>query len=231
MSINESLYIVLIGSTGEGKSSFGNYILKHNDKRFDESSGAQSCTSIIKCCKGKEKTESEKIYIIDTPGSSDSEGRDNLFIKKIVTELKENYKKKINSFLLLVNLNKPRLSLEIKKQLYYFCLMFPIKNFWSHVGIVFTFSYEYFSDEQFEKIKENKNNNYMKDFRETIQSYIKEINNLYGYKIDEPENFNAFFTDCGEVNPPYNHKRTDEQIKNIIEWASNLSKLDLSNAL
>ena len=34
MSINKKTTIVLIGSTGEGKSSFGNYILKHDEKKF-----------------------------------------------------------------------------------------------------------------------------------------------------------------------------------------------------
>ena len=230
MSIDESVYIVLIGSTGEGKSSFGNYILKHEEKKFDESNGPQSCTGTINCCQGKENTEAEKIFIIDTPGNSDSKGRDNIFIKEISKELRNNYTRKINSFLLLININKPRLSLEIKKQLYYYCLMFPIKNFWSHFGVVFTFAYEFFTDKEFEKMKENKKNKFMKDFLETIQSYIKEINNLYGYEIEQPNNFNVFFTDCGESSPPFSNKRTNEQILKIIEWTSNLSKLDLSNA-
>ena len=43
-----SIKIVLLGSTGEGKSSFGNYILKSDG--FIESNKAESCTSEIKCC-------------------------------------------------------------------------------------------------------------------------------------------------------------------------------------
>ena len=57
--------------------------------------------------------------------------------------------------------------------------MFPLKYFWSHVGVVFTFSYESFSDKKLEMIKENKVNNFMKDFLQTIKNYINEINNLY----------------------------------------------------
>ena len=226
----ESLYIVLIGSTGEGKSTFGNYILKHDDKRFDESNGPQSCTGSINCCKGKENTEAEKIYVIDTPGISDSKGRDNIFVKEISRELRDNYTKKINCFLILININKPRLSFELKKQLYYYCLMFPLKYFWSHVGVVFTFSYESFSDKKLEMIKENKVNNFMKDFLQTIQTYIKEINNLYSYEIESPKSINTFYTDCGEDSPTFSQKRTNEEINKLIKWASSLSKLDLSDA-
>ena len=64
--------------------------------------------------------------------------------------LKFNYHDEINCFLILFNINKSRITFELKKNLYYYCLMFPIEDFWSHVGIVFTFSYEYFPDEQFE---------------------------------------------------------------------------------
>ena len=230
MSINKKTTIILIGSTGEGKSSFGNYILKHDEKKFKESQNSESCTEKIISHKGKDGTDVENLYIIDTPGSSDSKGRDSYFIKNILEELVYNYKKDINSFLLLFNINKIRLSFEIKKQLYYYCLMFPIKDFWFHVGIVFTFSYEYFPDDQFESLKKNKNIEFIEDFTNTIKSHIDEINNLNGYNIRKPEKFNVFFTDCGKVYPPYTHKRTDIEIKKIIEWVSKLDKLDLTNA-
>lgn len=230
MRTDKNIKIVLLGSTGEGKSSFGNYILKNNDKNFEESNNPESCTATISCCRGKEKTEVQNLYIIDTPGINDSEGRDNIFIKKITKELRDNYTNDINAFLFFFNINKLRLSFDMKKELYYFCLMFPIKDFWSHVGIVFTFAFECFPDEKIENLKKNKRNNFIADFIETINSYIKEINDLNDYEIKPPENLNVFFTDCGEVYPPYTHKRTEIEIKKIIEWASNLSKLDLSLA-
>ena len=227
MSDNKKVTIVLLGATGEGKSSFGNYILKY--EIFKESNNSESCTENIKCCQGKKGTEVENLFIIDTPGTSDSKGRDEIFIKQISKELKDNYRYDINSFLLLFNINKTRLSFDIKKQLYYYCLIFPIKDFWSHVGIVFTFSYDFFNDNKFEIMKENKIKGFMLDFIETIKSYIKEINCLNGYNIIPPENVNVFFTDCGEIEPPYTHKRTDMEIKKIIEWSYKLNKLDLSS--
>ena len=224
MSIN----IVLLGSTGVGKSSFGNYILKSDN--FIESNKTESCTDEIKCCKGKENTEVENLYIIDTPGISDSKGRDEYFAKLISKELKYKYTNDINSFLLLFNINNSRLSLELKKLLYYYCLMFPIKDFWNHVGIVFTFSYEYIPDKQFKLLKESKTKDFIDNIIKTLKTHIEDINSLYFYNINIPEKFNIFFTDCGEVTPQFNHQRTDQEIKNIIEWASSLPKLDLSKA-
>ena len=227
MSKNENTKIVLIGSTGEGKSCFGNYILKIDENKFIESNKSQSCTEDLNCRSGKKGTEAENIYIIDTPGFNDSKGRDEYFIKKVSEELRNNFYDEINCFLILFNINKSRLSIELKKNLYYYCLMFPIKDFWSHVGIVFTFSYEYFPDEQFDIFKKEKTDDFLSNLIETIKIYIEEINNLNGFNINKPEKINVFFTDCGKLVPPFTHKRTDKEIKRIIEWSSNLAKINL----
>ena len=108
MSINKKITIVLIGSTGEGKSSFGNYILKHDEKKFKESENPESCTEKIICFKGKDGTDVDNLYIIDTPGSSDSKGRDSYFIKNLIEQLSKNYKNDIylsklkNSYIIIV---------------------------------------------------------------------------------------------------------------------------------
>lgn len=228
MNNNKNLVIVLLGATGEGKSSFGNYILKNDEKLFKESNTSESCTDKILCSQGKIGTESENLFIIDTPGSNDSKNRDDKFITIIPKYLKNNHRYDINSFLIFFNFNKLRLTFDIKKLLYYYCLTYPIRDFWFHVAIVFTFSYEFFTEEQFQNSKNNKIKDFMTNFTETIKIYIKEINLLNGYNIEIPESFNAFFTDCGEVYPPFTHKRTDMEIKKIIQWATHLKKMDLS---
>lgn len=69
----------------------------------------------------------------------------------------------------------------------------------------------------------------MIDLKETLKIYIDEINELNGYIINKPENLKVCFIDCGEVTSPFTHKRTDKEIEKILEWTTNLSKLDLSN--
>jgi hypothetical protein len=67
------------------------------------------------------------------------------------------------------------------------------------------------------------------DLKETLKIYIDEINELNGYNINKPENLKVCFIDCGEVTSLFTHKRTDKEIEKILEWTTNLSKLDLSN--
>ena len=56
MNNNNNISIVLLGATGEGKSSFGNYILKNVEKLFQESNTSESCTDKILCCQGKNES-------------------------------------------------------------------------------------------------------------------------------------------------------------------------------
>lgn len=98
MNKNSNIKIVLIGSTGEGKSCFGNHLLKIDENKFIESNKAESCTEDLSCLRGKKGTEVENIYVIDTPGFNDSKGRDEVFIKKLTKGLRSNYHDQINCF-------------------------------------------------------------------------------------------------------------------------------------
>lgn len=95
--------------------------------------------------------------------------------------------------------------------------MFPIIDFYSHVGIAFSLSYEYFPVELFESLKESKTKDFIDNIVETLKAHIEEINKLYSYNMDKPDKFNTFFTDCGKVEPPFTHERTDKEIKKIIK--------------
>ena len=106
MSKHENTKIVFIGSRGEDKSCFGNYLLKIDENKFIESNKSQSCTEDLNCSSRKKGTEAENIYIIDTPGFNDCKGRDEYFIKKVSEELRNNYYVEINCFLILFNINK-----------------------------------------------------------------------------------------------------------------------------
>ena len=63
ISKNENTKIVFIGSTGEDKSCFGNYLLKIDENKFIESNKSQSFTEDLNCCSGK-KEQKKKIYIL-----------------------------------------------------------------------------------------------------------------------------------------------------------------------
>lgn len=52
MSKNENTKIILICSTVEGKSCFGNYLLKIDENKFIESNKSPSCTEDLNCRSG-----------------------------------------------------------------------------------------------------------------------------------------------------------------------------------
>lgn len=80
----EKICFVLFGETGHGKSTLGNGIL--GKEIFKANDTMQSVTKEIYESNGIGKTED--IFVIDTPGLNDSEGKENEYLKKLAKYLK-----------------------------------------------------------------------------------------------------------------------------------------------
>ena len=90
---NESEYasprIVILGSTGVGKSTLGNCLLNIDSSTgFPESDGADSCTQEAKEISGAWVTNGRECVIIDTPGLNDSRNNDTDHVRGIVEFLR-----------------------------------------------------------------------------------------------------------------------------------------------
>lgn len=162
--------IILIGETGSGKSSFGNFALGIEDA-FTVSEDPTSCTTeTIR----KISHLDPEIGIVDTPGLQDSKGRDKIHYEQMLKIIKE--MKDLNFILLVFNYTSPRFTPSIQYMIKFLCNVFP-RNFAHHVGIVFThYDHEY-------QIRINKKKK--KDPREERKEFIREVMELISQTTNE----------------------------------------------
>ena len=129
--------ILVLGETGNGKSTFCNYIL--GEKKCKESEKSVSETFDVTGYPCSENSKNSDILVIDTPGLADSKGRDQEVINKIKKRLSEEHCNGIKSIIIMVNVNIPRLSQEAKRKIEIFCKFFHILNFCIMLLLLFLF--------------------------------------------------------------------------------------------
>ena len=236
--------ILLLGKTGVGKSTFANFILKYDHDVFEKSGSGNSCTKDIQSMIGNQGTISSEILIIDSPGIFDSEKTNEEILKNIIIKLKQNFADGLNCILMLFNGTDPRFDEYTEKQIQLYLKIFPIKNFWSHISLVFTKCYEYFPQQIYDKMKEERINGFLSIFKEKVniitekfnQNSLIEYNNLSDEEknvISMPEvistclEIKSFFVDTADVIAPYTYQRTNAEINKLIKWAKLCQRLSL----
>ena len=201
--------LVILGATGDGKSSLGNFILNKKDL-FRVSDDPDSETKETIGHNGI--NGSENIFVIDTPGLQDTRASDKKHIINMVEYIKKH--KDIQAIIVVFNFHQDRFAPYLKTMIKIFNDIFEIEDFWFHVGFVFT---KYFKDmrKKLEKKKDKKVEKYIGQIKELV----KECNRKC------PNNFNTYFMDSDMEDID---EYSIEECKRLLGWVSSLDPLDTS---
>jgi GTPase Era involved in 16S rRNA processing len=203
---NERPAIVLLGKTGNGKSTLGNFLL--NDNQFKISGNLESET--VDSLMGV--NYKEDFCVIDTPGLNDSKGRDQIHYENIIKYIRDKY---ITSFLLVFNFQDTRLSSDLQELIKIYCNIFNF-NIFNHMGLVFTKAFAK-NEEILNSLISKKKNIFVNDVKNIIENFFnRSLNN------DMP----CFFVDADlEEIDDY----SSEEREKIIKWAKNSSEADVNH--
>ena len=199
--------ILILGETGNGKSSLGNFILNRKEI-FPTSNDTNSETKQTIGHYGI--GDSKNVFVIDTPGLLDPEGNDKEQFENLLRYTKK--QTHLQAIIINFNYNFDRFAEHIKNMIRLLCNAFPQNDFFNHVALVWTKYYYYLTEKQ-------KNKRFNK-ISKTTQEMIKLIKNENHYP---PNNFPCFFIDTDFEQQDYFSK---QEVNRLIAWASNLTYLD-----
>mmetsp|Transcript_23797 Transcript_23797/g.38210 ORF Transcript_23797/g.38210 Transcript_23797/m.38210 type:complete len:433 (+) Transcript_23797:61-1359(+) len=218
------LTICMIGATGVGKSSAANCIAnikKDSRNAFKASPEVKSCTykTAVKKCRWFD--DRQPMYLVDTPGLGDSEGRDSRHIAEMAKALKEHGE--VHLFVIVFNGEDARMNEHTKGMIGIFSEMFG-PEFLQNAALLFTHwpmdKYSIRRRRRSGLTKENRHFEFNKKFQE-----------IFGSTRDLP----SFFLDCEydrcdeEEARPY--KEEILKVKELAEAMDPFACLDVKNVL
>ena len=159
-------FILLLGETGKGKSTFVNQIT--GKKECNEEDGPENVTTQTRAVPLDYK--GYKFYFIDTPGLNEDINNIKYIMKKL----------RITTFIIVLSFNDIRITRLFQQFLIEFMNSFPAKSFWKNVIVIRNYNFEeHLKGKLLEIIKKN----------EEI------INCMNKNKIDIPDKIQEFFID------------------------------------
>ena len=174
---------IVFGLTGSGKSTLANAAIGEMN-RFKEGEGIESETTIVDGVVGM-FDDHHKVFVIDTPGMLDSEGRDQEHLDKITKYVKE--QPMIKAFVVVIDFEGIKINEGIRRLFELLEQMYPEKEWYKHIVIVWS----NFNNELSENEKGTlsyKREGVKQVIRETIPKINQtELNSIPQYFLDNRE--------------------------------------------
>jgi len=166
---------ILIGKTGVGKTSLLNLLYGEDIGKVGHSSFSETKKSNYYCIKEKIKNDYIYFCIVDTPGLYDTDGliADDRQKIEIINLISKN-KIKIKGLLFLSNFQNERFDASEQLSLIEYNHLFPMKDFWERIILIFTHYYGDPDGDSKEEIQERSNIL----FSDIIKKIIEKIKNV-----------------------------------------------------
>ena len=183
---------VLLGKTGAGKSTLLNAICGKDIAKAEKSLSSVTQKSSIYYY----KLENGKcISIIDTPGLIDSSIHsyrdiDNEHLKSITNTIREQ-NVHIKGILFLVNFQNERFDSDEQEALINYNTIFPLKNFWKHIIIVFTHHFADPDGDTEEEMKKGREKSNAEIFSKIMEK-VKSVSDVIDYQNLTIKYFNSY---------------------------------------
>lgn len=204
---DKEIHIVVVGETGNGKSTLCNTLIGKNDV-FKESPEPECETKITSGQFGI--FDNFKTFIIDTPGVGDPEHSDSDHLTKMIQYVKKN--PKVSVIILVFNGISPRFSSNERRILELFYSMAPGTQIHHHLAIVWTHCIQsilnYFNIDI---------NSRKKKFYEFIEKYLPQI------PRDEIISIPQYFIDSIEARKKNSDDHKD--LGALLAWAQNINPI------
>lgn len=199
---------ILVGKTGTGKTTLLNLLYGMDIGKVGYSSKSETSKSAAYYIK-----ESEKFYycIIDTPGLYDTYGLK--FDEKHLDATKELISKediKIKGILFLSNFQNERFDFSEMNSLIQYNALFPLKNFWRYIILIFTHYYgDPYGDNE-DEMKKSLFANLSESFK-IIMNKVKKVSDSVKF-----EDINKLFINIYSKKKNEFQKKSNESFKKIV---------------
>jgi len=193
----EKISIISLGETGSGKSLFCK--LFSNSSDFESKKSAESVTTKINSKTFRIEDKKVEVFLIDTPGSNDSRGKEQEKINMEETTKFILQQQRINCIIIVINSQINRINDSLKNSIRNICRTFPLPDFWSHV-IIFWTKWNYQDPKEEKENREYINTEILNSFKSLSKDIELEL------KIKPITQLNMLFND-------YNEYTNDEVIK------------------